>query len=129
MTAATTGTARERERTGPPRRAHDGWIVAIDVGGTFTDAVALSSGGDVVVAKVASTPLDPAVGLADAVRELSERGVPLRDVRSLFHGTTVATNAVITGRLARVVLVTTDGYRDVLSYRTGGRPELYDLEQ
>lgn len=79
--------------------------------------------------KVPSTPSDPAAGLTNAVRELAEQGVPLGRVRSLFHGTTVATNAAITGRLAKVVLLATEGYRDVLSYRTGGRPELYDLEQ
>jgi N-methylhydantoinase A len=101
----------------------------VDVGGTFTDAVAISDGGDLLVSKVPSTPHDPAVGLTDAVRELSELGLPGDRVRSLFHGTTVATNATITGGLARAVLVTTEGYRDVLGYRTGARPGLYDLEQ
>lgn len=111
------------------RSARGRWIVAIDVGGTFTDAVALADDGARVVAKVPSTPGDPAAGLIDAMKELAESGVSPRDVRSLFHGTTVATNAVITGRLARVALVTTEGYRDVLGYRTGSRPKLYDLEQ
>ena len=104
-------------------------MVAIDVGGTFTDAVAVADGGDVVVAKIPSTPADPARGLADAVRELIGAGVAPERVRWMFHGTTVATNAVITGRLARVALVATEGHRDVLSYRTGSRPSLYDLEQ
>ncbi|MEX0988952.1 MAG: hydantoinase/oxoprolinase family protein [Actinomycetota bacterium] len=104
-------------------------MIAIDVGGTFTDAVALSGRGEVRVAKVPSTPSDPAVGLTDAVRELSDLGTPLSLVRSVFHGTTVATNAAITGQLARVVLLATEGYRDVLSFRQGARPELYDLEQ
>lgn len=125
--------ARSKPRTGPgrsgPSPVRDAWIIAIDVGGTFTDAVALSESGGLLVAKVPSTPADPAIGLTNAVRELAELGAPLERVRSLFHGTTVATNAVITGGLARVVLVTTEGYRDVLSYRTGARPELYDLEQ
>jgi N-methylhydantoinase A len=106
-----------------------GWRIAIDVGGTFTDGVAIGDGGEAVVAKVPSTPADPASALVDAVRELSERGVPLDRLAAVFHGTTVATNAAITGTLARVVLIATEGYRDILSYRGGSRPELYDLTQ
>ncbi|MGZ4115653.1 MAG: hydantoinase/oxoprolinase N-terminal domain-containing protein, partial [Actinomycetota bacterium] len=106
-----------------------GWRIAIDVGGTFTDAVAIGDGGQTIVVKVPSTPADPASALVDAVRELSEQGVPLDRVAAVFHGTTVATNAAITGNLARVVLIATEGYRDILSYRAGGRPELYDLMQ
>ncbi|HVM20838.1 MAG TPA: hydantoinase/oxoprolinase family protein [Egibacteraceae bacterium] len=106
-----------------------GWLIAIDTGGTFTDAVAISPRGDLRVTKVPSTPDDPARALAHAVEELAEQGVALGDVQLLFHGTTVATNAAITGQLAEVVLVATAGYRDVLAYRTGGRPELYDLQQ
>ncbi|MGZ4148125.1 MAG: hydantoinase/oxoprolinase family protein, partial [Actinomycetota bacterium] len=106
-----------------------GWRIAIDVGGTFTDAVAIGDGGQTIVVKVPSTPADPASALVDAVRELSEQGVPLDRVAAVFHGTTVATNAAITGNQARVVLIATEGYRDILSYRAGGRPELYDLMQ
>jgi N-methylhydantoinase A len=118
----------DRPRAGARRRG-EAWLIGIDVGGTFTDAVAVSSCGETRVAKVPSTPEDPATALTAAVRELGALGVPLSDVLTLFHGTTVATNATITGRLGRVVLVASDGYRDVLSYRTGGRPTLYDLEQ
>src|SRR5207244_2273433 len=118
-----TGAAR-RSPTAPARR----WVVAIDVGGTFTDAVGIAEDGTQAVAKVPSTPEDPAVGLVAAIGELAEAGVAPQWITALFHGTTVATNAVITGRLARVVLITTQGYRDVLGYRTGGRPKLYDLE-
>ncbi len=112
-------------RLSPKRR----WIVAIDVGGTFTDATAVAGDGTVAVAKVPSTPEDPSAALAAAVAELAGLGVHPAAVSGLFHGTTVATNAAITGRLARVALITTEGYRDILSYRTGGRPKLYDLEQ
>jgi N-methylhydantoinase A len=105
------------------------WRVAIDVGGTFTDGVAIGEDGETIVVKVPSTPADPASALVAAVRELSESGVPLRRLSAVFHGTTVATNAAITGGLARVVLIATEGYRDIMSYRTGGRPELYDLKQ
>jgi N-methylhydantoinase A len=105
------------------------WLAAIDVGGTFTDASAVAADGRAVVVKVPSTPQDPAIALTAALAELAERGVAPSAVSLLFHGTTVATNALITGQLARVALVTTSGYRDVLSYRTGARPKLYDLEQ
>jgi N-methylhydantoinase A len=127
MTPQKGATPRSRRRGG--LGSSGSWVIAIDVGGTFTDAVAISGHGDVMVAKVPSTPSDPADGLADAVDELLRLGVPAAEVQALFHGTTVATNAVITGRLSKVVLVTTEGYRDVLSYRTGARPHLYDLEQ
>lgn len=81
------------------------------------------------MAKVPSTPADPAAGLINAVADLVDRGLEIGKVRSLFHGTTVATNAAITGNLAKVVLVATEGYRDLLGYRTGARPELYNLSQ
>ncbi|HXF74227.1 MAG TPA: hydantoinase/oxoprolinase family protein [Actinomycetota bacterium] len=91
--------------------------------------MAVADGGELRVAKVPSTPSDPALALVEATEELLRAGVPAEGVRAVFHGTTVATNAVLTGGLARVTLVTTEGYRDVLSYRTGSRPALYDLEQ
>ncbi len=104
------------------------WVVAVDVGGTFTDAVALCDTGEVRVAKVASTPADPTLGLLSAVRELAGRGVPLDRVGPVCHGTTIATNALLTGRTARVALLATEGFRDILSYRDGTKPHLYDLE-
>lgn len=103
-------------------------VVAVDVGGTFTDAVALGDGYATQVAKVPSTPADPAVGLVDALGELARAGVPLERVRLIVHGSTIATNALITGRTARVILLTTEGFRDILGYRAGTRPHLYDLE-
>ena len=95
------------------------WTVAIDVGGTFTDGVARSDAGDELTVKVPSVPDDPARGLLAAIVELDEAGLPLHDVSLVFHGTTIATNAVINDSLARVVLLATDGFRDVLAYRWG----------
>jgi N-methylhydantoinase A len=106
-----------------------GWIVAVDTGGTYTDAIAVSSDGLIEVAKVPSTPADPGLAFERAVDALAAAGVAPSDVRMLFHGTTIATNAQLTGGLARVVLATTEGFRDVLSYRDGTRPAVYDLEQ
>ena len=93
--------------------------VGVDVGGTFTDLVAIGEDGGVHVRKVASTPEDPAIGLFRAVRELGkgERGKgngTAVAVDVLVHGTTVATNALLERRGARVVLVTTNGFEDLL---------------
>lgn len=103
------------------------WTVSIDTGGTFTDAVARSDDGTISVAKVPSTPDDPARGLGDAIVALASEGMPLDAVSLVCHGTTVATNAVLTHQLARVTLVTTEGFRDVLAYRQGCRPNIYSL--
>jgi N-methylhydantoinase A len=56
-------------------------------------------------------------------------GLDLSATDLIFHGTTVATNAMLNDRLARVVLLITEGFRDVLSYRNGTRAKVYDLEQ
>jgi N-methylhydantoinase A len=106
-----------------------GWVVGIDVGGTFTDAIATSTDGQVRVAKVPSTPEDPGLAFEHALAELGDAGVANSSVLMIFHGTTVATNALLTGRTARVALATTAGFRDVLGYRNGSRPVVYDLTQ
>ena len=106
-----------------------GWIVGIDVGGTFTDAIALHRDGRARVAKVASTPKDPSIALVDAFEELMKDGVEPADVGLVFHGTTVATNAMLTGRGSRVVLLATGGFRDIMAFRNGTKPHLYDLRQ
>ena len=103
------------------------WTVSIDVGGTYTDAIGRRSDGAMVVAKVPSTPTDPAQGLAAAVVSLVGQGVPIECINLVCHGTTVATNAVLTNSLAKVALVTTEGFRDVLAYRNGSRPQVYSL--
>lgn len=105
------------------------WLVAVDVGGTYTDALAVSATGAVVTAKVPSTPEDPAQAFASALQSLESGGLVLEATDLVFHGTTVATNATLTDQLARVVLVTTEGFADVLGYRNGTRPSVYDLQQ
>jgi N-methylhydantoinase A len=109
--------------------AEHGWVVGIDIGGTFTDAIATSSDGHVLVAKVPSTPSDPGLAFEQALIALADAGVRPGSVRMIFHGTTAATNALLTGRVASVVLATTEGFRDVLGYRNGSRPVVYDLTQ
>lgn len=100
--------------------------VGIDIGGTFTDAVMLDD-GRLHVAKTRTTPGDYAVGFLDGVAALEESsGVPTTAIRYLVHGSTVATNAIVEGRTARVGLLTTAGFRDVLEIGTQLRSSLYD---
>ena len=96
--------------------------VGIDVGGTFTDLVALR-GKRVVTAKVLSTPADQAAGVTAALAAAGIDG----GIDPLAHGTTVATNALLERRGARVALVTTEGFRDVIEIGRQDRPSLYDL--
>ena len=100
--------------------------LGVDIGGTFTDLVALEPGGGVCVVKVPSTPDDAAVGLWRAVDQLAERG-GAGTIDALIHGTTVATNALLERRGARPALLITAGFEDLLRLRRQDRPALYDL--
>lgn len=97
--------------------------VGVDVGGTFTDLVAVQPDGTLEIRKVASTPEDPSVGLFRAI----DAPPSLLPINVLVHGTTVATNALLERRGARVALVTTAGFEDLLWLRRQDRPALYDL--
>lgn len=109
------------------------WRVGVDSGGTFTDVCLFDEAtGDVAVWKVSSTPDDPSRGIAQGVEEGMREcaGVvddPAAGISYLGHGTTVATNALITHRGARVGLLTTEGFRDLLEIGRQKRPALYDL--
>ena len=96
--------------------------VGVDVGGTFTDLVAVRPDGTIDIRKVASTPQDPSLGL---FRSLDALGAD--DIETLVHGTTVATNALLERRGARVVLISTAGFEDLLWLRRQERAALYDL--
>lgn len=105
--------------------------VGIDVGGTFTDFLLMEEGGTPRVFKVLSTPEDPSVAVLQGLQEMAEsqgRALDafLEDVKIIVHGTTVTTNAVITGDTARTALFTTQGFRDALQMRRGLREELYN---
>src|SRR3990170_2292393 len=100
--------------------------LGVDIGGTFTDLVALEPDGGVRVVKVASTPDDPAVGLWRAVDGLGKRGHS-GSIEALVHGTTVATNALLERRGAALALVLTAGFEDLLWLRRQDRAALYDL--
>ena len=108
----------------------DQFRLGVDIGGTFTDAILLNeSTGGIRTGKVPSTPSDPSVGFLNVVdRMLEDASVKPETVRYVVHGTTVATNAIIEGNLAKTAFITTDGFRDLLEIQTGIRPVLYDLQ-
>ncbi|MEV4399841.1 hydantoinase/oxoprolinase family protein [Nonomuraea sp. NPDC049607] len=109
-----------------PRPA--GWRVGADIGGTFTDVIALGPGGEVVPMKVLSTPPDYGAGVVAATTGvLSLAGARPADVVAMLHGTTVATNAILSMSGVRTAVVTTRGFRDVLEIGRLRRPVLYDL--
>jgi N-methylhydantoinase A len=103
--------------------------MGIDVGGTFTDGVLLDEArGTVSIVKVPSTPADSSVGFLHAVDRIIERyNIDPAAVDFLVHGTTVATNSVIEGKIAKTALVTTKGFRDILEIAFQIRPRLYDV--
>ncbi|MFI5011795.1 MAG: hydantoinase/oxoprolinase family protein [Hyphomicrobiales bacterium] len=102
--------------------------VAIDVGGTFTDVVGMTSGGRMSLVKVPSTPSDPSLGvIAGLVRLLGDTQLSAKDVARFIHGTTVATNAVVERKGAVTGLITTEGFEDVLTIGRQKRSDLYNL--
>jgi N-methylhydantoinase A len=106
---------------------NDSIVLGIDVGGTFTDILALDlKTGEVVgTLKLPSTPVNPAVAAIAGLDRFTER--TRRIATGVFHGTTVGTNALIERRGARTAIVATRGFRDVLALRRQARPRLYDL--
>ena len=105
-----------------------GTRIGIDIGGTFTDLVFLNPEGKVLRAKVLSTPDDYSQGIANALESAIESdGLKIEDIKQLMHGTTVATNALLEGKGAKVALITTHGFRDVLEIRRLRMPVLYDI--
>ncbi len=106
--------------------------IGIDVGGTFTDFVAIDAAGRTVFAKALSTPQDQSIGVMAGLDELARRldlsrDAMLAQTQRLVHGTTVATNALLERKGARVALLTTAGHRDVLEMREGLKDNRYDL--
>ncbi|HWP15825.1 MAG TPA: hydantoinase/oxoprolinase family protein, partial [Xanthobacteraceae bacterium] len=107
--------------------------IGIDVGGTFTDLVAIDDHGVATLAKVPSTPDDPSRGVLDGLARLADGlAVPtaelLRATNRIVHGTTVATNALLEGKGARTGMLVTAGHRDVIEMREGLKPiERYNM--
>ncbi|CEJ13574.1 Acetophenone carboxylase gamma subunit [bacterium YEK0313] len=108
------------------------YTIGIDVGGTFTDLVAVGPDRVAVFAKSPSTPEDQSLGVMTGLEELAGKlGVTraglLANATRLVHGTTVATNALLERKGAKVALITTEGHRDILEMREGLKGNRYDL--
>ncbi|MEM8712687.1 MAG: hydantoinase/oxoprolinase N-terminal domain-containing protein, partial [Planctomycetota bacterium] len=102
-----------------------GAVVGVDTGGTFTDLVLVAPGEAPRIAKVRSTPDDPGRALLEGLTRLGHsEGKGL----TIVHGTTVALNALLTGRLGEAALVTNRGFQDLIEIDRQSRPDLYALE-
>src|SRR3989442_3341169 len=106
--------------------------IGVDVGGTFTDLVAIDPAGITTLAKVPSTPEDPSLGVLDGLTQLAERlgldrAALLGATDRIVHGTTVATNALLEHKGAKLGLLTTEGHRDVVEMREGLKDDRYNL--
>lgn len=107
-----------------PRR----FEIAVDIGGTFTDVVCREAGGALHVIKVPTTRGDPSAAVLQSIGELARRwNVQPAEVGRFAHGTTVATNAVLERKGARIGLLTTAGFRDVLEIGRQLRSEVYRI--
>ena len=111
---STPGTLNQKERTIP--------LLAVDTGGTFTDLVLLTD-GEIQTLKVPSTPNDPSQAVLDGIKQILRERADF----VLLHGSTVATNALLERRGARVALVTNEGFEDVIEIGRQDRPQLYAL--
>ncbi|MGA1064314.1 MAG: hydantoinase/oxoprolinase family protein [Alphaproteobacteria bacterium] len=101
-----------------------GWIVGVDVGGTFTDIFAINpKTGEIKTAKTPSTPADQSIGFLNGLSAISD----LQSIDAVVHGTTVGTNALLERKGARTGLITSEGFRDVLEMRRRDRPRTWGL--
>ncbi|MGE0652960.1 MAG: hydantoinase/oxoprolinase N-terminal domain-containing protein, partial [Alphaproteobacteria bacterium] len=102
--------------------------VGVDIGGTFTDVVCRSSDGTLRFVKLPTTRKDESQAVLQSVALMaSEWGIQAADIARFAHGTTVATNAVLERKGARIGLITTDGFRDVLEVGRQMRHQMYGV--
>src|ERR1700761_6938619 len=103
--------------------------IGFDIGGTFTDFILLdTTRGEIRLHKCLTTPQDPSVGALAGLHELvTAAGLTLADIGDVVHGTTLVTNALIERNGARLGLITTRGFRDILAMGTEQRYDIYDL--
>jgi N-methylhydantoinase A len=111
--------------------SNEAFLIGIDVGGTFTDCVMVDGGGRTAVEKTFTTPADPSEGVLHGLEKFAlKSGLPLGDflgrVGRIVHGTTITTNAVLTGRGAKTGFLTTEGFRDILLMRRGIREQQFN---
>jgi N-methylhydantoinase A len=100
--------------------------IAVDIGGTFTDLVLAKGGRVAATAKVLTTPGDPSIAIEAGIERLLKHVRP-GEVREIVHATTLISNALIERKGAATALVTTKGFRDVMTIRRELRYDLYDL--
>ncbi|RUM98284.1 hydantoinase/oxoprolinase family protein [Pseudaminobacter arsenicus] len=109
-----------------------GYVIGVDVGGTFTDLVCVGEAGDVLTAKVPSTPADQGIGVLSGIANLADRAaVSVEDLlartKMIVHGTTVATNTMIEWSGAHTYLLTTRGFRDLIDIRRNYKEAAFDI--
>jgi len=110
-----------------PRARHAELRIAVDTGGTFTDCAWIED-GHLKTLKVFSTPDDPSRAIVEALGKIrGTRPLGAGQRMTLLHGTTVGTNALLQRKGARVALVTTEGFEDVIEIGRQARPKLYDF--
>lgn len=105
--------------------------LGVDVGGTFTDLILVNDINDkIVVHKLPSTPADPSQAVIKGMIEITEiAGIETKEITQFFHGTTVATNIVLEHNGAKVGLLTTEGFKDILHIARHKRPLNFSLSQ
>lgn len=110
--------------TSPPR-----YRIGFDIGGTFTDFILLDTKqSEIRLHKCLTTPQDPSLGALEGLADLLQgTGLSLADIGDIVHGTTLVTNALIERSGARLGLITTSGFRDILEMGTEQRYDIYDL--
>ncbi len=103
--------------------------IGFDIGGTFTDFILLDGKRhDIRLHKCLTTPEDPSVGALEGLQQIvGDAGLQLADIGEIVHGTTLVTNALIERRGAKLGLITTEGFRDILEMGTEQRYDIYDL--
>ena len=106
-------------------------LIGVDVGGTFTDVVYTDTAThQVLIHKVLTTSADPSVGVMTGLADLCKRnGIDPTDIHQIYHGTTIATNALLEYKGARAGVITTKGYRDILHIGRHQRPQHHSIQQ
>lgn len=100
--------------------------VAVDIGGTFTDLVGLDErAGDLILAKVPTTPINLAEGVLDCLRRTP---LEMSEVMYFVHGSTVVINTILQRKGVKTALLTTKGFRDVMEIQRGNRPDVYNFD-
>jgi len=105
------------------------YLLAVDIGGTFTDVVLFNTASyEISVGKVLTSYPDPSQAVLDGTRQLlADTGIDPAKIRQVIHGTTLVTNTLIERKGARTALITTEGFRDALEIGNEGRYDIYDL--